>query len=770
MKYAPRTTWVIGIWAAVLALAGYALGATTQIGSDLRLFLPKAETPAERILLEQLKDGPGTRLLLLALSGADNSRLAEVSDQMSNQLRSNAAFTQVENGSLHTDARMQEQMFRYRYLLTPRDNGCNCDSSSLHAALQDRLMELGSPAGAVMQDLLLRDPSGELTAIIDAWQGVNQPQIIEGVWFATDSQRALLLAQTAAPGFDADQQHRAIDAIQQALLQADPSGEIHLDITGPGAFTALLEQSVRSDVTALGMAEGIGSVLFLSLILLSLRHVVLGSLTLATAGVIALLAVTLIYPSVHGITLAFGFTLLGVAMDYPVHLLLHLERDQSAAHSSRQVWPTLRLSILTTCIAYCALIFAGFNGLAQLGTFTVCGLLATAAVIRWLLPTLADNQAARRIPDWVKQVQRAPRLPWLPTLVIPVALLALLLSPQPLWNNELSGLTPVPQSLQDLDTELRTELGAPDLRYVLAIRANSPQAALERDESLSSGLQQLVQQNIIGNYSQPSSLLPSVSQQLERRAALPASAVLQSNLQSAVAGLPFRAEVFADFINDVEASRTLPPLQITDLDQGPLADRLAATLFNTDQESVALITLGNVANPAALASWVNTTGDDVLLLDLKQVSEQLVERFRNRALLALGVALLVIAALLLAQLPRRAALAVLLPVIATLLAEVAIFNWLGISLTLFHIVSLLLVGGLCFDYGLFFNRSETSSAESLRTRFAVMACWLSTTGAFALLLISQLPVLRAIGSTVACGVTIGFIIALLARHVSAENK
>jgi len=119
---------------------------------------------------------------------------------------------------------------------------------------------------------------------------------------------------------------------------------------------------------------------------------------------------------------------------------------------------------------------------------------------------------------------------------------------------------------------------------------------------------------------------------------------------------------------------------------------------------------------------------------------------------------------MLASLSWRAMLAVLLPVVATLLTMVALFNALGTPLNLFHIVSLLLVGGLCFDYGLFFNRSEHTDEESLRTRFAVMVCWLSTTGSFALLLVSHLPVLRAIGSTVAGGVTVGFFLALLARH------
>ncbi len=755
-----RSWLVMGLWLCLLATCSMLLSRHLRLSSDLRLFLPDPETPAERILLKQLKDGPGTRLLLASLSGSDSANLAAVSDQLATSLRSNTLFTRIENGSLHADSKLQELVTRYRYLLSTTA----FDTQSLHSALQERLQDMSSPAGGIAQDWLLRDPTGELEKLVTAWQGSGTPQLIDGVWFDRVGEHALLLLQTRAPGFDAEQQRTALAAIDTELRRLDPAQHLKLQLTGPGAFTALMEQSIRGDITTIGIAEGVASLLFLMLVLWSVRHVVLGTLTLATAGAGALAGMVLLYPSVHGITLAFGFTLLGVAMDYPVHSVLHLQRDQSAAISTRIVWPTLRLSIATTCIAYLALTFGGFTGLAQLGTFTVLGLLATGVVIRWLLPYLMSPAAARAVPAWVVRTRDAPRMRVLPLLLIALSATVLLLSKQPVWNNELSSLTPVPRELQDMDEALRRELGAPDLRYVLAVRAADQQAALQRDEALSSGLQQLQQQGVIGSYQQPGILLPSEQLQLARRAQLPDAMRLQQQLDQALASLPFRADAFGDFLTDVEASRTLTPLRVADLAGTPLADRLGATLFDTGEESIALITLSDAQNTQALAAWTVAQGNDVLLLDLKAVSEQLVERFRARAMLALGAALALIAALMLWQLSRRAALAVLLPVLATLLLEVAILNALGISLTLFHVVSLLLVAGLCFDYGLFFNRSEANDEEALRTRFSVMACWLSTTGSFGLLLISQLPVLRAIGYTVSLGVTLGFCIALLARH------
>ncbi len=770
-SYSSRRQWLLmATWALLLALGGYFVARTLSVDSDLRLFLPAAQSPEERILLDELKEGPGTRVLLVALSGLPAEQLAPLSDQLANLLRDHPAFARVENGTLQSDPTMQELMLRYRYLLSPRAQGCACETETLRRELDARLVELGSPAGALAEDLLLRDPSGEMQAILDSWLPAIEPQLQDGVWFSRDGQQALLFLQTAAPGFDADRQRLAITTLTEAARDLEHSGRLAVAVTGPGAFTVLLEQSVRVDVTLLGGLAGIGSVLFLLLVLRSLRHTLLGLLCLATTSLAAIVGVSLVYPSVHGITLAFGFTLLGVAMDYPVHLMLHLTRDATARQTLSHVWPTMRLSIVTTCIAYLALILTGFTGLTQLGLFTICGLVATGMVLRWVLPRLVSPSDSSAPPAWLLAVDRLPRLPALPLVVLGAAVAALIVSPRPLWSNELAGLTPVPQSLQDLDARLRSELGAPDLRYALAIRAPDAESALQRDEALKGELEQLVATGVVGSYESPSRLLPSVLHQQQVQKGLPAADTLRSRMHDALAGSAFREDAFATFFADIEGSRTLAPLTPAALSGTGLADRLGAVLLQKPDEATALVTLSDVKDPVRLAAWAASKGNDVLLLDLKSLAESLIARYRTLALAALGFALVVIGLVMVVQLRWRATLAVLLPVLATLAATVALLNLGGIQLTLFHVVSLILVGGLSFDYGLFFNRSEATDDGALRTRYSVMVCWISTLGAFALLMLSRMPVLQALGSTVALGVTLGFMLSLLARHAEPEAK
>src|SRR3970282_618943 len=76
-------------------------------------------------------------------------------------------------------------------------------------------------------------------------------------------------------------------------------------------------------------------------------------------------------------------------------------------------------------------------------------------------------------------------------------------------------------------------------------------------------------------------------------------------------------------------------------------------------------------------------------------------------------------------------------------------------------VALILAAGLGLDYALFFDHAGDDRADQLRTLHAVLVCSVTTFLVFALLAMSTIPVLRAIGATVAMGVLFNFVLALL---------
>lgn len=754
------------LWLAALALAGWAISQRLELSGDLRRFMPSAQTPAQKLLIDELGEGPGSRLLLVALSGDTPQALAAQSEAMRNALAAKPEFKLVANGAdLGLDA-IPERLRPYRYLLSPTLDTKLFDAAYLGDELQARVQDLGSPASAMLEPLLPNDPTLETLKLAEAWQPANAPQRLHGVWFDRAGREALLALETRAAGFDPTGQQAAIDAIRAAFAQARGASKSQLTLSGPGAFSVEIGGRTAREASLIGTIDSLVFVLLLWLAYRSWKAPLLGGLPLASAGLAGLGAVALLFDGVHGITVAFGFTLIGVAQDYPIHLFSHQRPGLSPWASARALWPTLGTGVASTCIAYLTFMVSGVDGLEQLAVFTIVGLGTAALTTRFVLPALIDPSprdaagSARLARAWAA-LARLPRLRGIGIAVLAALALALAwLAPGPFWQNDLAKLTPVPADALARDAQLRGELGAPDVRYVIALEAGDAEAALRGSERLLPALDRLRAQGAIAGYDLAARYLPSAATQRARQIKLPGAATLDAALASAVADSPFRADAFAGFAADVAAARSAPPLTAADLDGTPLAASVAGLLLQRPGHATALVSLNGLNDPAAVARIATAHGAQ--LLDLKQASESLVAAYRGRVLWALALAAVLLAATVWVALrsPRRV-LRVLAPMALTTLLILAVLRGLGIELNLFHLVALILAAGLGLDYALFFDHAGDDYAEQLRTLHAVIVCSLTTLLVFALLALSSIPVLRAIGATVALGVAFNFVLALL---------
>lgn len=759
-------------WLLLLGLLTAWLSARMQVSGDLRKFMPDARTPAQKLLLDELGEGPGARLLLIALSGAAPEQLAVQSHGLREALAADAQFELVANGEQAGLEAFPERLLPYRYLIDALPDEA-LSSATLREELQARVQDLGSPAGGLIEPLLASDPTLQVLRVAESLQPASAPQRIDDVWFDSTGKQALLLVQTRAAGFDPGAQQQAVDAIHGGFDALSGESGSRIELSGPGAFSVKIGNRTASEASTIGMLDTLGMILLLWFAYRSWKMPILGFLPLASAGLAGLTAVVIGFDGVHGITIAFGFTLIGVVQDYPIHFFSHERPGRSPWDNVRALWPTLGTGVIATCIAYLTFLFSGVEGLKQLSVFTITALATAALATRYLLPALVDP-ATRDLADssrlaWLwRHTQRLPR-PRGSLLVLAIVALAVLLwAPGPFWQNDLSRLTPVgPQDLMR-DAELRGELGAPDVRYVISMQGTDAQAVLAASERLRPALDTLVASGALERYDMAARYLPSAGLQRKRQQQLPDESTLRATVADAVADTPFRSDAFEPFIADVARARTAPVLQPEDLQGTPLATAVEGLLLQGKDHSTAVVSLSGLRDVAAVAATARTHGAE--LLDLKHASESLVADYRGRVLSALLVAVLLLSLTVWATLrsPRRVA-RVLLPMALTTLLVLAVLRGAGVELNLFHLIGLILAAGLGLDYGLFFEHAGDSQADQLRTLHGLLVCSVMTLLVFSLLGLSSIPVLRAIGSTVALGVVCNFVLALLiSRHPMRE--
>jgi predicted exporter len=760
------------LWLGFLALCAW-IALRAPISSDLTHFLPTRAGLAERILVDQLRRGTASRLILMALEGVNEADLAQASRRLEMALRQSPLFAYVHNGSQTLSAAERDFLFARRYVLSPAVTPERFTIAGLRQSLEMRLSELASPAGLLQKEYLPRDPTGEVFQVLRVWTSQEGPAIRRGVWFSRDGRKALLIAETRAPGFDFGAQTRAVEQIRESFAVARGSKSVTLQMAGPPVFSVEANSLITRDATRLSILNGLAVTALLWAGYRSVRVILTGLIPLASGALAGTAAVSLIFGGIHGITLGFGATLIGVAADYPNHLFTHSAPGESPHHAVRRIWPTLRLGILTNVAGFAAMLFSGFQGLSQLGVFAAAGLLAAGASCRWVLPALMPESI--RLPQSLIDRLSAsfrPARTWrlVPLLAGAGALVWLWASPSPMWNDDINALSPVPETSKKLDEDLRAELGAPDLRKLILVLGDSEEQALQRSERLAEQLNGLATAKALAGFDMAALYLPSSAMQRKRQAALPDRQTLAGNLRAALKGLPFRADAFEPFLNEAAATKTTPLLNAASLASGPLASRINALLFRQDGRWVAWVPLKGVADEQRIVDTLTAMDDPhFVYLDLRDQSTKLLADYRRQALQLLGWSLCVIVFLLTLGLRSVGAmLRVLLPMLIAAGVTTAVMAQTSHGLSLFHLVSLLLVMGLGMDQALFFNRAASSREETGRTRLSLLLCNLSAIIAFGILASSSINILHAIGATVALGAFFALLFAAMLARGDAD--
>ena len=762
----PGRRWgVVVLWALLMAAALVQV-LRTPFSTDLSAFLPANPDAQQRLLIEQLKAGVPARTLLLAIEGGQARERADASRALAGAMRASGLFEQVQNGETSAYGEIGSWLFDNRYQLSPAVTAQRFTADGLREGINETLSLLGTPAGGAVKPLLERDPTGETVRIAEGLIPSSTPRSEEGVWASRQGGRALLVATVRAPGADLDAQAVAIQQVR-ASLAALNKPELKLLVSGAPVFGVDSRAQIEKEVHWLAAA---GTVLAGALLLVafgSLLALGVALLPVASGVLIGVAAVSLVFGGVHAITLGFGTTLIGEAVDYAIYYLIQA-RAGGFVHWQRAGWPTMRLGLLTSVCGFAALIFSGFPGLAQLGVFSVAGLVGAAAFTRFVMPSLMP-QGARgkglrrplgRLGAWL--MTALPRWRW-PLLALAAAATVTLLARGDLWRAELSSLSPISRQALDLDASLRADLSAGDARTLVVIQAVDAETTLRQTEAAAARLETLVEQGHLAGFDSVSRWVPSLQTQGQRLAALPDAPTLQAALQAATAGGPLSATRLAPFVAEVQAARQRAPITPDSLRGTALAPLIDVLLIHRPDGSwAALMPLqpaGDTVDQAPVRqALAGIPGIQIIEIgaELTRLYERYLDQAQTQALLgALGVVLLM--AFTLRSLPRL--LAVCQPLLMAVLITMGTLAMLGVQLGILHLVGLLLVVAVGSNYALFFDMVQQQGEPDEDTLASLLLANLTTVLSFALIAFSQIPALAAVGRVVAPGTLLSLLLA-----------
>nr|WP_295178293.1 MULTISPECIES: transporter [unclassified Variovorax] len=772
-------------WLLVL-VCGAVVIARTQIGADLSAFLPKSPDVRQRVLIEQLQSGVASRTLMLGIEGGSVEQRATVSRAVAKSMRESQLFDLVQNGDVSDWSDAGTWVFEHRYQLSPGVTPGQFTVAGLRDAINETLSMLGTPAGNVIKPLLDRDPTGETQRIAMELVPASAPRSEDGVWMSRSAPRALMIATTRAAGSDLDAQAVAIarvNAAYEAVARGMGADAPKLLLSGPPVFSVMSRDKIKTEAIHLAVVGGIVMGGLLLLAFASPRALVIAFLPVATGVVVGTASVSLVFGSVHGLTLGFGSTLIGETVDYAIYYLIQA-RGAAVAGTGWQRWrdlnwPTVRLGLLTSVCGFAALVFSGFPGLAQLGVFSIAGLVSAALATRYVLPMLApDGATGMGMRRYMAQLAGAlvrglPRLRW-PLAALGVAALGLVLwQGGHLWRGDLGAMSPVPKAAQQMDEMLRNDIGASDGGVLVVAYGDDEQAALRNTEAAAARLDALVDSGELMGYETVTRVLPSLQTQAARIGGLPSGDTLRANLAEATQGMPLPAARLEPFVKDVEAARKLQPVQRADLAGGPLGSVLNTLMYQRPGGGWGTLV---VLHPGAKFDQKRLETalaglPEVQVVDVGRELAGLYQRYLHEAFVQVLLGALAVVVLLGIYLRSwRRLLAVCQPLLFAVVLTLGGMAVLQAALGILHLVGLLLIVAVGSNYALFFDQLRTTGRADEDTLASLMLANLTTVVSFGLIAISDIPALSSIGRVVAPGALLALLLsAAFARSVGPSK-
>jgi predicted exporter len=773
----PRTRWgfVIAVTLALCGLGVYVVRAL-KVTNDITSFLPEGSDREISRIARELADSELARTMILTVEAPSSAEAAAATKELGAILARDPGVEWVRSGIDDSEIEgVYRQYFPRRFSFWtdhPDQAPSELTDAALAEAARSLKRELGSPLGALVRRVAPADPLLMFPAHLERLRAAKDDalHLEDGQFVSADGRHGVLFVTSRALPFDGTKQTQFLAAVDGAFADVDRAhgGALRLESSGVNRYSVYAEKGIRADIQRISLLSTVGVAVLFLLIFRSLRYVVLGMIPLI-AGTLCAMAVGLaLFGSIHGLTLAFGSSLIGVGIDYAEHYFSHYtvapDPDGPVA-AFRRLWPGLFLGALTTIAGLAGLAWTSFPGLREIAVFSTVGVIASLFATRWLVPPFMPRrpkvvrlqQAMAVIAGRVfgKMLQARKGL-----FIVPVAgaILCAIGLPRIRWVDDVSALNTISPELVAEDERVRSRVGRTDPgRFVLAI-ADSDEEALARNDQVALRLEDLAKAGVIDGARSLHTLLWSAGLQERSRQALTGDPTLPGRLAGAFASEGFVPDAFDDFARDLAAPPP-PPLTFDDLARSPLGDLVRSSRVVLGGRVAIVTLLVGVHDGAALqAGLAGMPG--VHYLDQREFFGDAYGRFRSRTLRMIGVGLFVVFALVhIRYRSLRLSLAAFLPCVLAGAATVSILCLFGSTLNLLHLVGLLLVLSMGADYGIFVVESRDHPEELGATLVSLVVAMLSTVLSFGLLGMSENPALRALGITAGLGTLLSVVFA-----------
>jgi predicted exporter len=757
-----RRGWLVLVLLLVALVSGWNLSQLKIVDSVVAM-LPdgKSRVASDFKLLQQ---APFARKLVIHLRADDQVTTAQLfaaTDRLRDALPAKLFNDPLSGPGELNNSALPQELGQYLPLLADNDDlkqiAQSLTPEQIDRSLAADLAQLLQPQGVVLKDKIRRDPLDlQRLALLKLRYLSPLPgvRLVEGHFLSSDGRSSLILADTPVLITDAVGGKELLDAFALARQQL-PAG-ISADLISGHPYTMANVETIQDDMRLVLSVSGVGILLLFVVFLRRLRALAVYLLPLFSI-MIALLVSSLWFGQLSGITVGFGAVLLGITIDFGLHVYFALLHGRGGrAELLQAVSRPVLFGGLTTLVAFAMLLQSELPGQRQLAIFAMAGIGAAILLSLFFLPHFIGHgrQTYGQPQRYSRHIyESVPSLRWVVlALWFVIILLSATQAPKVSINGELRQLSYLPAELQQAEQRLADVWGNMRGRALVFVAASDLQTALQRNEEVWRLLgQHQLQDDAV-------SLAPMFGSKQTQQKRLhdwqefwqQHRAATQARLLKTGAKYGFSANAFAPFIESLDQTPEL--IDVERLKRWGLKPLLDNLLLRDDHGYQLLSLIPDRPDLINQLETELTKLPGVTLVSQSRFGRQLSQEISSdfsRFIVYAGAAVLVLLFILFRRLPD--VMLSLLPVVTGILVMFGGMGWLGLDMNLFNVVASILIIGLGVDYGIFMV-CHGQQGDNLASSRAVLVSGLTTLVGFGALVLAKHPAMYSIGLTVLLGI------------------
>jgi 1-acyl-sn-glycerol-3-phosphate acyltransferase len=636
---------------------------------------------------------------------------------------------------------------------------------TIRNTLQRNIRTLTSPAGLALKTMITRDPVGIGALGLRKMQGLQYDdnfELYDNYIVSKDHKHLLLFITPAFPPSNTGKNDFLLKGLNRIIDSLAGTSFENVDASYFGGVAVSVGNALQLRKDSL-YTQGftiLFIILFLGFYFRKKRAPFIILIPVIFGIFFSLAAIYFIQGSISVIALGTGSIVLGIAVNYSLHVFNHFRHTGSMENVLQDLSKPLTIGSFTTVGGFICLQFVESEMLKDLGLFAAFSLIGASLSSLVFLPQFISaksntKHAAAKTVTWIDRLSfyRPEYNKLLISIIILLTILFAFTAGNVKFEPDMSKMNYMPDPLKLSEAKLnRVHAYALQSVYLVTEGLNLDEA-LRKNENLAEKMNVLQQKGNVTKYSGVSSVIISDSMQQQRIARWNSywtetkKRKLLATLKEEGAKLKFKPSAFDQFIETLQRKySTVDTSQLNAIRRNFLDDYITEMAGG-----VTVVTLAKVLphNKDTLYKSFDNQ-HEVTVVDRQYLTGRFVQIINDDfSKIAWMSAILVFSVLLITYGRIELALVSFVPMLITWIWILGIMGLAGISFNIINIIISALIFGLGDDYSLFITDGmvqeyKTGKKNLSSYKSSIFLSAITTIAGLGVLIFAQHPALRSI--------------------------